>query len=132
MDGIVVERSTGAPVPARPQTPSTPPPSSEGQGPRPKPKAVKETSAPQKDAAATSAARQRNLENLKAEVAELSKSQSRTDVTVELDPENANEPIVIVTDRTTGQILKEFPPEELRKMKALLSDLGGLIVDREA
>ena len=50
---------------------------------------------------------------------------------VSLD-EEANEPIIRITDRDSGQIVREIPPEATRKLSEKLSQIRGLLIDRDA
>ncbi len=46
--------------------------------------------------------------------------------------EETSDIIVQVKDRTNGELVKQFPSEELLKLQAKLDDLMGLLVDRKA
>lgn len=57
--------------------------------------------------------------------------QTRHRVGISLD-EQTKEPIVRVTDRDTGELIRQFPPDELRRLARTLTRMEGLLVDTEA
>lgn len=137
MEGIAIDTTGGVPLPERPQAPPINKPDSAEAPPKTptrstNPQPLKTVSTSGMADSNSSAQRLDELTDLKAEISKLSSSQgATTDVTLRLD-EVSKEPVITVTDRESGRILKEFPPSELRKVRALLADLAGVIVDKEA
>ena len=53
------------------------------------------------------------------------------EVGISLD-EQTNEPIIRITEKDSGQVVREIPPEETRRLSEKLSEIRGLLVDRDA
>jgi len=41
------------------------------------------------------------------------------------------DPVIVVTDRYTGKVIRQIPPEVMRRVAAKLQQLRGLFVDRK-
>jgi flagellar protein FlaG len=46
--------------------------------------------------------------------------------------EQTNEPVISVTDKDTGKLIRQIPPKEIRQLSRKLAQLAGLLLDEEA
>ncbi|RME25579.1 MAG: hypothetical protein D6806_07630 [Deltaproteobacteria bacterium] len=66
----------------------------------------------------------RMMEKLRSEMAADGK-----DISIKASLEG--DPVILVTDKYTGKVIREIPPEVLRRVAAKLEQLRGLFVDRK-
>ncbi|MEW6743070.1 MAG: flagellar protein FlaG [Planctomycetota bacterium] len=52
-------------------------------------------------------------------------------VTFRVDPET-EQPVIRVVDRTTGEVVRQLPPEEVRQIEEALRRVRGLLLDTYA
>ena len=45
--------------------------------------------------------------------------------------ENTNDIVVRVVDENTGDVIMEIPPEEVLKLRERLSEMSGLLVEKQ-
>ena len=72
----------------------------------------------------------RRLEQL-AKVIGRAQSRPEQDVGISLD-EETNEPIIRITEKDTGRVIREIPPEVTRRLSEKLSQIRGLLIDKNA
>lgn len=53
------------------------------------------------------------------------------EVGITLDKET-KEPIIRITEKDSGRVVREFPPEETRRLSEKLSQIRGLLIDKDA
>lgn len=74
-----------------------------------------------------------NSEELEKEVAAINQrleEMGKASVQFNVD-DKSGELIVTVVDRNTDEVIREIPPEEVRQLRARLSEMRGLLVNRE-
>jgi flagellar protein FlaG len=71
------------------------------------------------------------LERMAKMLEQQMRTKSNRRVGISLD-EKTGEPVIRVTERSTGKLLRQIPPEEMRKLATSLARLRGIIVDQDA
>ncbi len=71
----------------------------------------------------------KQLEEL-MKVIERAQARADHDVGISLD-EKTNEPIIRITEKASGRVIREFPPEATRRLSEKLSQIRGLLIDRD-
>jgi flagellar protein FlaG len=62
----------------------------------------------------------------------IDRAQARAEhhVGISLD-EKTNEPIIRITEKDSGRLVREIPPEETRRLSEKLSQIRGLLIDKD-
>jgi len=72
----------------------------------------------------------RELEQL-MRVVKKAQAATEHEVGISLDQET-KEPIIRITEKDSGETVREIPPEETRRLAEKLSQIRGLLVDKDA